>query len=249
MASKRTAFSFLIACLTRIIAETYFETQIQRTLLPSEVDWRERGAVTPVENQEHCKACWAFAVASAVESHYFIKTGELVRLSAQNLIDCSDVFGNNGCTMGYTRLAFMYIEANQGINYADSYPYKKFQRKCRFNRNDSVVSIRGYASVKPNSEASLIEAVASKGPVVVRLYTSSKFLKYTGGVFFDFSCKKQQHYQIMLLVGYGTDKDDGDYWILKNSFGESWGENGYMKMARNINDTCRLTSNGYFPLI
>lgn len=239
----------LLACLTTITAEIYSQAQSKPPLLPSEVDWRKKGAVTDVEAQDSCHACWAFAVASAVESHYFIKTGKLVHLSAQNLIDCSNIFGNQGCTKGYASRAFKYIEANRGINYAKSYPYRNMERKCRFNRQAPVVSIRGYAKVQENSEEHLKEAVASNGPVVVEMYASSKFFKYYGGVFFDLSCKHQPTNHVMLLIGYGTDKEDGDFWILKNSFGEEWGEKGYMRLARNRNDTCGVSSSASYPLV
>lgn len=246
MTLSRSVQPILFACLTAITAETYFQSKSQS---PSEVDWRRKGAVTQVESQDSCRACWAFAVASAVESHHFIKTGNLVHLSTQNLIDCSNVFGNRGCIKGYAGKSFKYIKANRGINYAKSYPYTNMQRNCRFDRKKPVVSIRGYVKVKENSEENLKEAVATKGPVVVGMYTSSKFFKYAGGIFFDLSCKHQPTNHVMLLVGYGTDEEDGDYWILKNSYGEGWGENGYMRIARNRNDTCGVSSSAFYPLV
>lgn len=101
------------------------------------LDWRKKGAViTAIENQGQCGSCWAFTATGALESQHFIKTGDLVRLSAQNLMDCSGSFGNQGCNGGFMDNAFEYIKANKGVDTEVTYPYEAEDGKCRFNRTN-----------------------------------------------------------------------------------------------------------------
>lgn len=117
------------------------------------VDWRTKGAVISViENQEQCGSCWAFTATGALEGQHFIKTGKLIRLSAQNLMDCSGKFGNQGCNGGLMDSAFQYIKVNKGIDDAASYPYEAVEGKCRFNRTnvaatDTVNTLRANSSL------------------------------------------------------------------------------------------------------
>lgn len=226
-----------------------FSLKVKSIEIPSHIDWREKGAVSDVVSQGFCRACWAFASIGAIESHYFIRTGKLVKLSAQNLIDCSIFFGNFGCTKGYPEKSFKYILLNKGVNFADSYPYREMERRCRFNRSEPYLQISGYVKIKEKTEESLMEAVAKKGPVVVAINTNSKFSFYESGVFYDTSCTKTNTNHVLLAVGYGTDKDEGDYWILKNSWGKYWGENGYIRFTRNRNNSCGIASFAMYPLV
>lgn len=173
----------------------------------------------------------------------------MIPLSAQNLIDCSNVFGNRGCTKGYPVKAFKYIMANKGINHNETYPFRMAKRKCRFERNEPVISIRGYKKVKKFSEENLLEAVVTRGPVVAAIFTSDEFRNYEEGVFYDPSCRGKHTDHVVLVVGYGKNEEEGDFWILKNSWGTSWGEKGYMRLARNKNNSCGVASFAIYPLI
>ncbi|XP_034481836.1 cathepsin L1-like [Drosophila innubila] len=215
---------------------------------PTSIDWRARGAVTPVKNQGSCGSCWAFSATGALEGHHFIKTRQLVSLSEQNLVDCTrgSPYNNQGCRGGWPSSALTYVKNNGGINTEKSYPYVGKDMRCRFDKNNIGAKVVRVVGIKSSDESQLTKAVAEKGPISVAV-DARLFQHYRGGVFNQASCIGRVNHAV-LVVGYGSDKNGGDYWIVKNSWGTNWGENGYIRMARNRRNQCKIASYAVYPV-
>ncbi|KAL5280910.1 hypothetical protein ACFFRR_004740 [Megaselia abdita] len=219
-------------------------------VLPKTVDWRTKGAVTPVKDQGHCGSCWAFSSTGALEGHHFRKTGALVSLSEQNLVDCSVSYGNNGCNGGLMDNAFKYIKDNGGLDTEKAYPYEGIDDTCHFEKSAIGATDRGFVDIPEGNEKKMAEAVSTLGPVSVAIDASHQsFQLYAGGVYMEPQCSPDQLDHGVLVVGYGTEPNGQDYWLVKNSWGTSWGENGYIKMARNKDNNCGIASASSYPLV
>lgn len=222
--------------------------------LPTSVDWRNHGAVGPVLNQKQCGSCWAFSTAGALVGAYAIKTGKLVGFSEQQLVDCDYIKNGGtslGCSGGDMGSAMKWIGKNNGLCTEEAYPYTSgdthtngpCQHTCTNVVGSDVISVVGVA---PNSESAMMDAL-SKQPVSVAIEADEKaFQLYKSGIF-TASCGTNLDHGV-LLVGY-----EPDYWIMKNSWDTSWGESGYMKMARgNYNQgqgQCGVLMQGVFPTV
>lgn len=216
---------------------------------PKSVDWRNKGAVTPVKDQGQCGSCWAFSTTGSLEGQHYRKTGQLLSLSEQNLVDCSSRFGNNGCNGGLMDNAFRYIKSNGGIDTERSYPYDGVEEECHFNPDNVGETDKGYVDIPQGSEHALKKAVASVGPVSVAIDASHEtFQFYSHGVYDEPECDPEGLDHGVLVVGYGTEDGD-DYWLVKNSWSEKWGDEGYIKMSRNKDNQCGIASCASYPLV
>ncbi|RZC48483.1 hypothetical protein C5167_016907 [Papaver somniferum] len=216
--------------------------------LPDSIDWRTKGAVAPVKDQGSCGSCWAFSTIAAVEGINKIVTDDLISLSEQELVDC-DTSYNEGCNGGLMDYAFQFIINNGGIDSEEDYPYKARDGTCdSYRKNAKVVSIDGYEDVPVNDEKALQKAVANQ-PIAVAIEAGGRaFQLYSSGIFSG-KCGTSLDHGVA-AVGYGSE-DGKDYWIVKNSWGASWGEKGYIRMERNLADTttgkCGITMEASYP--
>ena len=211
--------------------------------VPDKVDWRKKGAVTEVKNQGNCGSCWAFAATGALEGQHFRKTGQLVSLSEKNLLDCNrDV--NDGCDGGYAEFAFKYVHENNGLDTEKSYPYLPKQDACHFNPANVGATAKGFVELNFGDEDQLAKAVASVGPVSVMIDASApSFQFYGSGIYAEPFCFTTSTNHCVLVVGLTP-----EYWLVKNSWGTKWGEDGYIKIKRGVNQ-CGIASYGSYPLV
>lgn len=194
--------------------------------LPASVDWRAKGAVTGVKDQGQCGSCWAFSTTGALEGRDFIKTGELKSFSEQQLVDCSK--DNGGCNGGDMGLAMDYASKNP-LEVEANYPYKGANGDCQYAAAKGESSNEGHKNVAPNNKDQLKAAIA-KGPVSVAIEADTMvFQFYQGGVLNNSGCGTNLDHGV-LAVGYGSENGQ-DYYIVKNSWGPNWGEQGYIRLA------------------
>lgn len=221
---------------------------------PSSIDWRSKGAVTSVKDQGQCGSCWTFSSTGAVEGAWAISTGKLVDLSEQELVDCATgvSYGSHGCNGGQMEGAFKYIIEHGQCTDA-SYPYTSGVSKTggTCQKCSAVAHISSCSDVKPNDQISLKAAVAQQ-PVAVAIEADTRYFQsYSGGVLTSTSCGTNLDHGV-LIVGYGTENGQ-DYWLVKNSWSTTWGDKGYIKIARSssTNDAgiCGIAMDPSFPTV
>ncbi|XP_034555837.1 cathepsin L1 [Notolabrus celidotus] len=213
------------------------------------VDYRTLGYVTEVKDQGYCGSCWAFSTTGAIEGQVFKRTGQLVSLSEQNLVDCSRTYGTYGCSGAWMANAYDYV-VNNGLMSTSSYPYTSADTQpCYYDNRQAVAHIKDYRFIPKGDEQALADAVATIGPITVALDADhSSFLFYSSGIYEESSCNPNNLSHAVLLVGYGSEGGK-DYWIIKNSWGSSWGEGGYMRMIRDGSNTCGIASYALYPVM
>ncbi|XP_028259618.1 cathepsin L1 [Parambassis ranga] len=213
------------------------------------VDYRNMGYVTEVKDQGYCGSCWAFSTTGAIEGQLYKKTGQLVSLSEQNLVDCSKSYGTYGCNGAWMANAYDYV-VNNGLQSTDTYPYTSVDNQpCYYDSRLAVAHVKDYRFIPKGDEQALADAVATIGPITVAVDADhSSFLFYSSGIYDEPSCNPNNLSHAVLLVGYGSDGGQ-DYWIIKNSWGSSWGEGGYMRMIRNGRNTCGIASYALYPIL
>ncbi|GMI86763.1 senescence-associated gene 12 [Hibiscus trionum] len=219
------------------------------TALPSTVDWTKKGAVTPIKDQGQCGCCWAFSAVAAMEGVTKLTTGTLISLSKQELVDCDTKGEDQGCQGGLMDDVFQFIQKNKGLTTESNYPYTGVDGTCNANQEaNHAATINGFQDVPANSEDALQKAVANQ-PVSVAIDASGfEFQFYSGGVFTG-SCGTQLDHGVT-VVGYGEDDDGTKYWLVKNSWGTSWGEQGYIRMQRDVDANeglCGIAMQASYP--
>jgi C1A family cysteine protease len=215
--------------------------------VPSSVDWRSSGAVTGVKNQGSCGSCWSFSTTGSMEGINKIKTGSLISLSEQQFVDCDKGYGDLGCNGGLPENAFQYAKANK-IESESAYPYTGAKGTCAYSSSKGQVVLKGQGAVTKNSGSQLQAAVAQQ-PVSVGIEADkSVFQSYKSGIITSTACGTSMDHAV-LVVGYGTESGQ-DYWILKNSWGTTWGEKGYFRLARSSGSgagICGLQQDATYP--
>uniref|UniRef100_A0ACD5VLQ6 Uncharacterized protein n=1 Tax=Avena sativa TaxID=4498 RepID=A0ACD5VLQ6_AVESA len=213
---------------------------------PVSIDWRAKGAVTPARNQgSECASCYAFATVATIEGLYWIKTGKLVPLSEQQLVDCDQYDG--GCNRGHYSRAMKWVVENGGLTTAAEYPYKAAKGSCKPAK--PAVTISAHHAVMPGNEISLRIGVARQ-PIGVAIEIGSTFRFYKSGIYSGPCGTNLDH--AVTAVGYGVDPSTGTkYWIVKNSWGQTWGEDGFVRMVKDIGSPgiCGITLDTIFPLM
>ncbi|CAO1343839.1 unnamed protein product [Diamesa hyperborea] len=220
------------------------------TGIPDSLDWRTRGAVTFVKNQLPCGSCYAFSAIGALEGQIFINTGRLVSLSAQEVVDCTTSYSNIGCEGGLIISVFQYVFDSNGLVSDGSYPYNATESSCQLNDDMKKIETPLGTSIflSDINEEQLKNVVATQGPVSVGIEANDDFQHYASGIFFAPKWNEKRMNHGVVIVGYGTDKiTNKDYWIVKNSFGSDWGDQGYIKMSRNRMNNCGITLHAIYP--
>ncbi|KAI2805444.1 hypothetical protein BLOT_004441 [Blomia tropicalis] len=228
----------------------YFDkTKYNMSKLPSQWDWRLVGAVTPVKDQAICGSCWSFGTTGAMEGAYFVKTGNLVKLSQQQLVDCSWSEQNNGCDGGEDFRSYKYLMKAGGIATADSYgPYLGIDGKCHDREVQKAVKVTGFYNVTRGDPESMKVALFNHGPVTVSIDASLKtFSFYSHGVYYDPKCSSENLDHSVLAVGYG-ELNGEKYWLIKNSWSTYWGNDGYVLINQKGND-CGVLTDATFPIV
>jgi cathepsin L len=218
---------------------------------PDTQDWRTQGAVTAIKNQGQCGSCWSFSTTGTVEGAWKIAGNSLTSFSEQQLMDCSSSYGNDGCNGGLPFWALQYIIDNKGIETEKAYPYETEEGRCRFKSSKIVGHISSYVNITSGSEDDLQDAVGNTGPVSVGIDASNQsFQFYDSGVYNEPNCSSTQLDHGVLAVGYDHDSDsNSDYWIVKNSWGTSWGQSGYIWMSRNDDNQCGIATMAAIPSV
>lgn len=214
--------------------------------VPDTWDWTEKGAVTPVKNQEQCGSCWAFSAVGSMEGASFVNSGKLTSLSVQHLVDCSQSFGNEGCAGGLMDAAFKYVMKN-GICSEKDYPYTAKDGTCK--KCAPSVRISSFVDVPSNNEKALQQAVY-KQPVAVAVEADQMGWQFYGGGIMSGSCGTNLDHGV-LAVGWG-EKNGKPYWKVKNSWGGIWGEKGYILLARSISKPegqCGIAMQASYPVL
>jgi len=207
---------------------------------PASIDWSAQGAVTPVKNQGQCGSCWAFSSTGGLEGQWQIATGNLQSLSEQQLVDCSKE--NSGCNGGLMDYAFKFYESTS-VATESSYAYTGTDGTCKSSYTTAIPAggVTGFKDIA--NEADLLDAVATTGPVSVAIQANQlAFQLYSSGVLTG-NCGTNLDHGV-LAVGYGVQpgglfSSDKDYWKVKNSWGSSWGESGYIRIQRGV-DKCGI---------
>ena len=224
------------------ILNTLQYTEVQHTIsgeAPEAFNWVDQKALGAVKNQGSCGSCWAFSTVGNLEGLYYIKYGESKRFSEQQLVDCDDK--DAGCNGGLMENTFEWIKENGGVQLESDYPYKGRDQQCKQDKEKLVVKVDSFVKLDSVDEEVIKEYLYKTGPLAIAL-NANPLQYYYGGIVDDDekSCDPQGLNHGVVLVGYGSE-NGVDYWIVRNSWGASWGEKGYFRMLRG-KGTCGINT-------
>eukprot|EP01087_Luapelamoeba_hula_P024802 TRINITY_DN956_c0_g1_i1.p2 TRINITY_DN956_c0_g1~~TRINITY_DN956_c0_g1_i1.p2 ORF type:complete len:385 (+),score=54.65 TRINITY_DN956_c0_g1_i1:45-1199(+) len=215
--------------------------------LPKSVDWRDRGVISAVKDQGQCGSCWTFGTAETIESHWALATDNLPVLSEQQILDCTGnpqkCGGTGGCGGGTGEIAMAQIIKQGGLSSEWTYPYESYwgggMRPCNFSAKYTppAAKLRSYTNLPANTYEPVMEALAHEGPLIINVDASS-WHNYEGGVYDGCNKTNPDIDHVVQLVGYGSDKEHGDYWLVRNSWTPAWGESGYVRIKREEKFSC-----------
>jgi len=217
---------------------------------PVKKDWRDDIPIH-VKNQGHCGSCWTFSTTGATEAHNYLATGKDVLLAEQQLVDCAQDFDNHGCNGGLPSHAFEYLHYFGGQMTEDDYPYTAKDGACVADVSKVAAVVDSQVNITFHDEDQLKDAVGQYGPVSIAYQVASDFRNYAGGVYSSTVCKNRPEdvNHAVLAVGFDHDEKSGkDYWIVKNSWGTSFGLDGYFMMERGVN-MCGVSDCASFPIM
>ncbi|KAF0936111.1 hypothetical protein E2562_038767 [Oryza meyeriana var. granulata] len=222
--------------------------------LPDDFDWRDHGAVGPVKNQGSCGSCWSFSASGALEGANYLATGKMEVLSEQQMVDCDHECDSSepdscdaGCNGGLMTNAFSYLLKSGGLESEKDYPYTGRDGACKFDKSKIAASVQNFSVVSVD-EDQIAANLVKHGPLAIGI-NAAYMQTYIGGVSCPYICGRHLDHGV-LLVGYGSSGfapirlKDKPYWIIKNSWGENWGEHGYYKICRgsNVRNKCGVDS-------
>jgi len=229
------------------------------------VDWRSLGYVTDVKDQGQCGSCWAFSAIGTMEGAWFKKSGNLVSLSEQDIVDC--VTGCDGCGGGWPYMAIDWVlnhsssnltrhnnsyysndTNNSGVDTELSYPYEAQDDTCRFSSNNTGATMKALVEIPKGSVSHLMDALFSVGPISVAIDAEYDLQMYKSGIFSSTSCSNTTLDHAVLLVGYGITPTNKTYYIVKNSWGTEWGEDGYVYFSADIPNMCGIATDSCYAV-
>lgn len=216
---------------------------------PAAWDWRDKGFVNAVKDQGNCGSCWAFGTCSAMETTWALKAGTLLSLSEQNLVDCIwDCLGCNGGNSGWALTWIKLFQSGKFMLESD-YPYVAAVTSCAYDGNKGVTKLSTHYQTTYGDEEELKNSVYTNGAHSISMdCINPAFSAYGGGIYADDACFQSWQNHCMSLVGYGSEGET-NYWIIRNSWGDGWGEKGYMRFIRNGQNTCGIASKAIYTVV
>lgn len=220
--------------------------------IPVSFEWNNFGVVTPVKNQGSCGSCWTFSTVGSLEAFWNIQNkGKNLSFAEQQLVDCAGDFNNFGCSGGLPSQAFEYIKSNGGIQLTATYPYKAMNQVCAADKQSNVGYVKyGSYNITQGDEKELAERLYIAGPIAISFQVIGSFRNYMAGVYSvpDCGTTNMDINHAVLATGYGVDENGKKFWNVKNSWGTSFGNQGYFKIERDVN-MCAIAQCNSYPLI
>ncbi|BFU22081.1 cysteine protease, putative [Entamoeba histolytica HM-1:IMSS-B] len=228
--------------MTYEVPETTSNVKAAVKAAPESVDWRS--IMNPAKDQGQCGSCWTFCTTAVLEGRVNKDLGKLYSFSEQQLVDCDA--SDNGCEGGHPSNSLKFIQENNGLGLESDYPYKAVAGTCKKVKN--VATVTGSRRVTDGSETGLQTIIAENGPVAVGMDASrpSFQLYKKGTIYSDTKCRSRMMNHCVTAVGYGSNSN-GKYWIIRNSWGTSWGDAGYFLLARDSNNMCGIGRDSNYP--